>query len=121
MPAAVAIPLIAAGIGGATSIAGGLIGSSAAGKAGKIQSAAASQQADLLQKILEQYNPKIGEAATAAGTGATAAADTAIGGVNDAVTAGGDEPPRRRDGRERLSSALRGRRAKTRLLNYRTS
>ena len=43
----------------------------------------------MLQKILEQYNPKIGEAATAAGTGATAAADTAITGVNDAVTAGG--------------------------------
>lgn len=84
MPAAAAI--IPAAIGGATSLIGGLTGSSAASGAGQVQQQAAQAAAQQLQQILAQYNPQIGAAATAAGTGLTGAAGTAAGGITGAAT-----------------------------------
>jgi len=78
-----------AAIGGGTSLLGGLFGGSAAKKAAKIQAQAAKEQAARLQAILDQYNPKIGEAAEGAATGATAAGERAIEDVRAAARAAG--------------------------------
>lgn len=74
MPAAVAIP---AAVSVGSSLLGGLLGSSAASKAAKIQQQAANAAAGDLKTQLGIYNPQIG-----------AAADTAAGNVNAATTAG---------------------------------
>jgi hypothetical protein len=86
MPAAVAVP---AAISAGTSILGGVLGSRAAGKAADLQAKANEQAAEELRKVLAQYNPQIGAAASTAGTEAKAAGTAAATGVTDAAAAGG--------------------------------
>jgi hypothetical protein len=81
MPAAVAIP---AAISAGTSILGGVLGSRAASKAGKLQAEAAAKQAADFKAVLAQYNPQIGATAETAAqnvTGATTAGQEAITGA----------------------------------------
>jgi hypothetical protein len=78
MPAAAAIPLITAAVGAGSSIAGGLIGKSAASGASEAQVQAAAEARKYIQDLLDKYNPPIEEAAQKA-------ADLALGGVANAA------------------------------------
>jgi len=74
MPAAVAIP---AAISAGTSIFGGILGSRAANKAGRLQQEEALRQAQGFRDTLGQYNPQIGTAAEQARADVLGAAGTA--------------------------------------------
>ena len=85
MPAAVAIP---AAVSLGSSLLGGLLGSSAASKAAKIQQQAATAAAGDLKTQLGIYNPQIGAAGTAAAQGVTDATTAGQQGISGAVTGG---------------------------------
>jgi len=85
MPLAAALPAI---IAGGSSIASGILGSRAAGKASDIQSAAATQQADEFRKTLAQVNPALLKAYDDAAAGVTGAAQQGVSGITGATDTG---------------------------------
>ena len=89
MPAAVAAPLIGAGISGVGSILGGVKGSSAANNAAQLQYKAAQDAIRQMQGALGQVNPQIQTAADQARADALAAAQTAGGGLTTAAQLAG--------------------------------
>jgi hypothetical protein len=91
-----AVSAVMGGVGLVGNVVGGIVGNSAAKKAGQIQSDAANAAASDIKNTTASVNPQIGDAAktagdnaiaagTAAGSGATAAAGTAAAGVNAAT------------------------------------
>ena len=74
MPAAVAVP---AAISAGTSIVGGILGSRAANKAGRMQQEEALRQAQGFRDVLSEYNPRIYDAAEGAATGVLGASGAA--------------------------------------------
>lgn len=85
MPAAVAIP---AAMSAGSSIFGGIMGSRAANKAGRIQSEEAQRQAQGFRDVLGEYNPKIGTTAETAATDVLGASNLAGERVLGAAQAG---------------------------------
>ncbi|HKE24942.1 MAG TPA: hypothetical protein VKB88_21415 [Bryobacteraceae bacterium] len=89
MPAAVAAPLIGAGISGVGSILGGVKGAGAANNAANLQYQAAQKAIAGFQDQLGQVNPQITAAALKAAQDAIAAANTAGGNLTTAAQQAG--------------------------------
>ncbi len=88
MPVVPFIPLIAAGVGAGTSLIGGAMGSGAAQKSAQQQYQSTVEARQLLQKLLDQYNPPIGQAAEAGATAVTEAGAQSQQAIRDAVAQG---------------------------------
>ncbi len=86
MPLAAAI--IPAVIGAGASVAGGLIGSRAAGKSAQQQYQSTVEARKLLSDLLNQYNPPIGQAAEAGAQAVTEAGGLSQQAIRDAVAQG---------------------------------
>jgi hypothetical protein len=85
MPAALAVP---AAISAGTSIFGGLLGSSASKRAAAQQAAASERAQTGLNTTLDYWNPRIGEAGTAAANDVNAAAAAGVSGITGQVGQG---------------------------------
>ena len=85
MPAAVAVP---AAISAGSSILGGVLGNRAAGKAAQLQYQSTQEARKYIEDLLDQYNPKIGQAAQEAADAVTRAGGDAQQAVRDALAQG---------------------------------
>jgi hypothetical protein len=85
VPAAVAIPAI---VSAGASVAGGLLGRSAAKSAANIQAQSAAQAQKYIEDLLGKYNPQIGETAKQAASDVLAAGGSAQDAIRTALAQG---------------------------------